>query len=157
MTEAQLEHDLWIDQASEQDLSVMAGLLAELFAQESDFHPDHARQLAGLRLILNHPERGRLFVARVDGEVAGMANALITVSTAEGGEVVILEDVIVRERHRRLGIGRRLVGHVLDWAAGQGMRRVSLLTDADNAGAQAFYAGLGFQPSGMRVMRRPLP
>lgn len=135
----------------------MAGLLAELFAQESDFHPDHARQLAGLRQILSHPERGQLFVARVDGEVVGMANALITISTAEGGEVAILEDVIVRERHRRLGVGRRLVGHVLDWAAGQGLRRVSLLTDAANEAAQAFYGSLGFQPSGMRVMRRPLP
>ena len=156
MTENPSEGSIRIDQATREDLLALAGLLGELFAQESDFHPDNRKQLAGLALILDNPALGRLFVVRVDGVVAGMANALITVSTAEGGRVAILEDVIVRERHRGLGLGRRLVEHVLDWARHEGMTRITLLTDHDNVAGQAFYRKLGFSASEMRVMRRSL-
>ncbi|NTV97420.1 MAG: GNAT family N-acetyltransferase [Thiobacillus sp.] len=148
--------DIRVDFAEAGDLPALADLLAELFTLESDFVPDRAKQLAGLHLILDHPELGRLFVLRVDGAVAGMANALFTVSTAEGGRVLVLEDVIVAARQRGGGLGRRLVEHVFDWARGQGMARVTLLVDRDNAPAQAFYERLGFGPSAMRVLRRPL-
>lgn len=147
-----------VEFATAADLEAMADLLAELFTLESDFRPDRARQLAGLKLILDNPILGRLFVLRVeDGtgcRVAGMANALITVSTAEGGRVLLLEDVIVGAAHRRAGLGRRLVEHVLAWAADEGMRRVTLLADKDNTPAQAFYRRLGFTGSNMTVLRR---
>lgn len=146
-----------IDFATPDDLPALADLLAELFTLEADFQPDRARQIAGLRLILDNPALGRLFVARADGAVAGMVNALITVSTAEGGRVLLLEDVIVRRERRGDGLGRRLVEHALAWAAAEGMTRVTLLADAGNAPALAFYARLGFAPSAMRVLRRRLP
>ena len=145
-----------IDFATAADLPYLADLLAELFSLESDFVPDRAKQLAGLRLILDNPALGRLFVLRVAGVIAGMANALVTVSTAEGGRVLLLEDVIVGAGQRGRGLGRRLVEHVLAWAAGEGMTRVTLLADQANPAALAFYERLGFGPSAMRVLRRPL-
>lgn len=145
-----------VDFATEADLSAMADLLHELFTLESDFRPERDKQLAGLRLILDTPALGRLFVLRIDGQVAGMANALITVSTACGAPVLLLEDVIVGRAWRGRGHGRRLVEHVLDWARQQGMGRVTLLADQDNAHALAFYERLGFEPSAMVVRRRVL-
>lgn len=145
-----------IDFAKEDDLPQLADLIAELFALESDFRPERDKQLRALRLILNEPASGRLFVLRVDGRVAGMANALITVSTAEGGRVLLLEDVIVRSEHRGGGLGRRLVEHVLAWAREQGMTRVTLLADRDNHAALDFYRRLGFEHSNMLVLRKPL-
>lgn len=145
-----------IDFAAAADLPALADLLAELFALESDFTPDRGKQLRGLRLVLDNPQMGRLFVLRVDGRVAGMANALVTVSTAEGCPVLLLEDVIVAAAHRGRGLGRKLVDHVLAWAAAAGMARVTLLADKDNAPALAYYARLGFAPSAMTVLRKPL-
>ncbi|MDD5471914.1 MAG: GNAT family N-acetyltransferase [Sideroxydans sp.] len=145
-----------IDFATAADLPQLADLLAELFALESDFTPERDKQLRGLRLILDEPALGRLFVLRVDGQVAGMANALITVSTAEGGKVLLLEDVIVSRAHRGGGYGRKLVEHVLDWARQQGMTRVTLLADRDNAPALDFYRALGFEGSNMKVLRKNL-
>jgi GNAT superfamily N-acetyltransferase len=145
-----------IDFAQEDDLPQLAGLLAELFTLESDFQPELDKQLRALRLILNEPSSGRLFVLRVDGKVAGMANALVTVSTAEGGRVLLLEDVIVRSEHRGSGLGRQLVEHVLAWAQEQGMTRVTLLADRDNHAALDFYRRLGFEHSNMLVLRKPL-
>lgn len=145
-----------IDFAVASDLPHLADLLAELFSLESDFAPDRDKQLRGLRTILDNPHLGRLFVLRIGGKVAGMANALITVSTAEGGRVLLLEDVIVRREHRGGGLGRKLVEHVQAWARGQGMTRVTLLADRDNHPALDFYRRLGFETSSMTVLRRQL-
>lgn len=145
-----------IDFATSADLEAMADLLAELFTLESDFQPERDKQLRGLRLILDNPQIGRLFVLRGDDQVAGMANALITISTAEGCPVLLLEDVIVKAKFRGLKLGRRLVEHVLDWARDNGMPRVTLLADKDNSPALAFYERLGFERSAMSVLRKNL-
>jgi GNAT superfamily N-acetyltransferase len=148
--------DIQIEFATEEDLPQLTELLAELFALERDFQPDREKQLRGLRLILNDPAIGRLFVLRVDGKVTGMANALITISTAEGGPVVLLEDIIINGTYRGMGLGRRLFDHVVAWAQGQGMKRVTLLADGDNRSALAFYNNLEFELSNMVVLRKPL-
>jgi GNAT superfamily N-acetyltransferase len=138
------------------DLPQLAELLAELFELESDFRPQRDKQLRGLRMIIDDPALGKLFVLRVDGRVAGMANALITVSTAEGGRVLLLEDVIVHKEYRGGGLGRRLVEHVTEWAHEQGMMRITLLADRDNRVALDLYHKLGFASSHMTVLRKQL-
>jgi GNAT superfamily N-acetyltransferase len=145
-----------IDFAARKDLEAMADLLADLFTLESDFQPEREKQLRGLRLVLDNPQIGQLFVLRVDDQVVGMANALITVSTAEGCEVLLLEDVIVDAKFRGRKLGRRLIEHVLEWARRCGMPRVTLLADKDNTAALAFYERLEFAPSAMRVLRLSL-
>ena len=109
---------------------------------------------ADLKLILENPALGRLFVLRDKEKVLGMANALITVSTAEGARVLLLEDVIVRAEHRGNGLGQRLVGHVLAWAKAQGLTPVTLLADKENAAALDFYRKLGFGDPQMQVLRK---
>ena len=146
--------DVQIDFATDDDLEPMADLLAELFTLESDFRPDRDKQLAGLYLILENPMVGQLFVLRSEGKVAGMANALFTVSTAEGRRVVLLEDVIVKRDYRGRGLGRKLVEHILDWAAAHGLPRITLLSDKENRPALTFYEHLGFEHSAMKVLRR---
>lgn len=145
-----------VEFATAADLPAMADLLHELFTLESDFKPEREKQLRGLQLILDTPQIGRLFVLRVDGQVAGMANALITVSTAQGTRVLLLEDVIVSAKYRTAGLGRQLVEHVCAWAKAEGMTRVTLLADQDNAKALAFYDRLGFEKSAMVVRRKGL-
>jgi GNAT superfamily N-acetyltransferase len=142
--------------ATAKDLPHLADLLAELFTLESDFRPDRDKQLSGLRLILDTPALGQLFVLSIDGKVAGMANALFTISTSEGKRVLLLEDVIVVSEHRGRGLGHRLVEHVLNWAREQGLVRVTLLADRDNQAALDFYRKLNFENSQMTVLRKKL-
>lgn len=145
-----------VDFATAADLEAMADLLAELFTLESDFSPERDKQLRGLRLILENPQLGRLFVLRAGDQVAGMANALLTISTAEGSPVLLLEDVIVKAAWRGRQLGRQLVAQVFDWARAAGITRVTLLADQGNAPALAFYERVGFTPSAMCVLRRQL-
>src|SRR5437764_14826544 len=88
-----------IEPATEADLDELSGMLGDLFAQESDFRPDKEKQLRGLRLIFEQPSRGRVFVLRRDGAIVGMINLLFTISTAEGGFVILLEGLVIHNEY----------------------------------------------------------
>jgi ribosomal protein S18 acetylase RimI-like enzyme len=85
-----------------------------------------------------------------------MAALHFTTSTAEGGKVAWFEDCIVRPEQRSKGIGKALLEYVIGQAKAEGALRVMLLTDGDNASAQALYRKSGFRDSAMLAMRLKL-
>jgi GNAT superfamily N-acetyltransferase len=144
--------DLKIEPATLDDLSELTELLHDLFTQEADFTPDRDKQLRGLRLILEQPSRGRIFVIRNERMIIGMINLLITISTAEGGFVLQLEDLVIHRDHRRKGYGARLLEHAISFAKDKKFLRITLLTDNLEA-TRPFYLKHGFVESTMRPMR----
>jgi predicted N-acetyltransferase YhbS len=146
-----------IDDATPADLPALCDLLELLFGQEADFTPDRAKQERGLGLILDDPHVGVILVARDGDQVVGMVNLLFTVSTAEGGRVMVLEDMIVRPDHRGQGVGLKLIEAAIARATESGCARITLLTDEDNNQAQWFYGRAGFRRSAMIPMRRTIP
>jgi GNAT superfamily N-acetyltransferase len=142
-----------IEPATEADLDELSEMLGGLFAQEGDFRPDKEKQLRGLRLIFEQPSRGRVFVLRQNGAIVGMINLLFTISTAEGGFVVLLEDLVVHKKYQGKGYGRRLLEHAIDFAKQKNFLRVTLLTDRPENVAQEFFRHHGFVESSMIPMR----
>ena len=136
------------------DVESLVALLGQLFAQEVEFKPDPARQRRALRMILGNPSVGRILVGEAEGRVVGMVSLLASVSTALGGPVAWLEDMVVAPEWRGQGLGKRLVKEALAEAKKRGWSRLSLLTDADNLKAHALYRGRGFVASPMRTFRR---
>lgn len=145
--------ELHIEQATLEDLPQLTDLLLDLFTQESDFTPDRVKQMRGLRLILEQPNRGRIFVLRENGLILAMINLLFTISTAEGGFVVLLEDLVVHREHRRRGFGSKLLRHAIDYAKKKDFLRLTLLTDRVNEVGQRFFKSHGFYESPMVPMR----
>ncbi|MBV8174664.1 MAG: GNAT family N-acetyltransferase [Verrucomicrobia bacterium] len=109
--------------------------------------------MRGLRLILEQPSRGRIFVLRSASKIIGMINLLFTISTAEGGFVILLEDLIVTREFRRQGIGSELLKYGMEYAKQKGFLRITLLTDRISEGSLAFFEKHGFQRSDMVPMR----
>ena len=142
-----------IEPATEADLDELSEMLGELLAQEGDFRPDKEKQLRGLRLIFEQPSRGRVFVLRQNGAIVGMINLLFTISTAEGGFVIVLEDLVVHKKYQGKGYGRRLLQHAIDFAKQKNFLRVTLLTDRPENVAQEFFRHHGFVESSMIPMR----
>jgi GNAT superfamily N-acetyltransferase len=142
-----------IEPATEADLDELSEMLGGLFAQEGDFRPDKEKQLRGLRLIFEQPSRGRVFVLRQNGAIVGMINLLFTISTAEGGFVIVLEDLVVHKKYQGKGYGRRLLQHAIDFAKQKNFLRVTLLTDRPENVAQEFFRHHGFVESSMIPMR----
>ena len=142
-----------IEAATEADLDELSDLLGELFAQESDFRPNKEKQLRGLRLIFEQPNRGRVFVLRRDGAIVGMINLLFTISTAEGGFVILLEDLVIHKKYQGHGYGSKLLKHAIEFARQKNFLRITLLTDRPENLAQEFFRRHGFQESSMIPMR----
>jgi len=142
--------------AGKEDLPRLVELLGMLFAQEAEFTPDPQKQRRALEIILQDANIGKIFVARQDGRIVAMASLLYTVSTAEGGRVALFEDLVVAPEARGSGVGPALLQFVLDEAAKEGLLRLTLLTDRDNARAQALYRKCGFVDSPMKPMRLKL-
>ncbi|MCB1203026.1 MAG: GNAT family N-acetyltransferase, partial [Verrucomicrobiae bacterium] len=106
-----------------------------------------------LRSILEQPNRGRIFVVRTDYEILGMVNVLFTISTAMGGFVILLEDVIIHPEFRGLGYGTQLMEYVIEFARRKDFKRITLLTDKISAESQRFFEKLLFRHSSMIPMR----
>ena len=142
------------------DLPTIAELIASLFELERDFHADLAKQITALKLMLPR-EDVLLWVAeenRDDGlpRVVGFCSVQTLISTAEGGPVALIEDVVVADGMRGSGIGRRLLEGAEAWARRRGCTRLQLLVDEDNAPAQAFYERLGWRRGNMRNWKKML-
>jgi len=146
-----------VDKASPDDIPQLCELLGILFAQEEEFEPDAVKQAAGLQQIIESPDAGLILLLR-DGEVVvGMVNLLYTVSTARGGRVALLEDMVVRPELRGKGAGSMLLLAAIDHAKAAACSRITLLTDHANETALRFYRRHGFTASGMLPLRLLFP
>ena len=135
------------------DLPQLIQLLMELFEMEGDFEPDSKKQEEGLKLILEHPHRGRILVIKNESKIIGMVNMLFTISTAEGGLVLLLEDFIIHPMNRGQGYGKKLLTAVKEFAQQKDFKRITLLTDKISDESQHFFNKEGFQFSKMIPMR----
>ncbi|MCB1229889.1 MAG: GNAT family N-acetyltransferase [Verrucomicrobiae bacterium] len=142
-----------IEPATLDDLPQLVDLVMALFEMEEDFQPDRTKQEKGLELVLEQPNRGRIFVIRTDYQIVGMVNLLFTISTAMGGFVILMEDVIIHPDHRGQGFGTQLMEYVIEFAEKKDFKRITLLTDQISAESQRFFQKMGFQHSHMIPMR----
>lgn len=139
--------------AEHRDLDALVRLLEALFEIEADFAFDPARQRTGLRRLMDEG-RGKVLVAEQGGEIAGMVTVQTVISTAEGGPVGWVEDLVVAEGFRGRGIGQKLLQGIEDWAASNGLTRLQLLADRNNAPALGFYERQGWTGTALIALRK---
>ena len=136
------------------DIPALVGLLGELFAIEADFKPDSRLQHQGLCLMLEDMASRRLLVAEIQDEVVGLCSLQVLVSTASGGLVGLVEDVVVKAAWRGRGIGARLMQEIDGLARELGLLRLQLLADTGNAKALDFYQRRGWVLTQLICLRR---
>jgi GNAT superfamily N-acetyltransferase len=151
---SQTGQSLQVRPAKMADIPSLVDLLRELFGAERDFEFDAAKQTRGVGLLLSRGDGACAFVAELEGVVVGMATAQALVSTAEGSECALIEDVVVRSNKRGLGIGPQLLAAIEDWCRGRGIKRVQLLADKTNEDGIAFYAREGWSATRMVGLRK---
>ena len=126
--------------AKPSDIAQLVELLKELFTIKADFDFDQDKQAFGLNLLLES-EKDCILVAVLpnSNKVLGMCTLQTLISTAEGGPVGLLEDLIVAADFRHQGIGTKLLAEAVYWAECQGLKRLQLLADKNNLPALNFY------------------
>ena len=135
------------------DLPELADLLNDLFTRDIEFVPDLKKQKSGLEVIISNPEIGEILVLKGDGKILGMVGLLYSISTALGGKVAILEDMIIHQDYRKQGFGKELLGEAIRFSKERNCLRLTLLTDYNNDTAISFYQQFEFKKSEMIPMR----
>lgn len=121
------------------------GLLESLDALRPAGGMDRDVALKVLEEIQDNP-RHIVAVAVEGGRVVGAATLLVERKFIhEGGLAGHIEDVVVATDFQGMGIGRRLVGYLLEVAGRRGCYRTTLDCEADLV---PFYAGMGFRRKG---------
>lgn len=144
-----------IRNARHEDIEALVALLKQLFAIETDFKIDVERHKRGLALMIDGCGKHRCVkVADADGAVVGMGTAQLLVSTAEGGVVALIEDLVIDPQWRRRGVGRKLMASIERWALDREVTRMQLLADRTNFSALDFYDRIGWLPTRMICLRR---
>ncbi len=143
--------------ATSADIPQMCDLLSQLFSIESDFSPEREKQSGGLNLLISDMSgSAAVFVAEEAGGIVGMCSVQLLVSTAEGGPVGLVEDLIVQREYRGRGIGTGLLWEIVRWCGSKKISRLQLLRDADNTKARTFYIGNGWSDTKLLCMRKYL-
>jgi GNAT superfamily N-acetyltransferase len=135
------------------DLESLIHLLNLLFSQDIEFEADYEKQKKGLTEILVNPGIGEILVLTIDDNITGMVSLLYSISTALGGKVAILEDMIIDKDFRGKNYGTELINEAVRYAREKNVLRITLLTDYDNDKAIKFYGKTGFVKSKMIPMR----
>lgn len=148
-----MEDSIKIRKAQLHDLKSMGELLGELFVIEDDFTVDLEKQINALT-FLYYDQNATLLVAKKRNKVVGMISMQRLISTAMGGSVGIIEDMIVTQECRGSGIGTLLLNAMIGESKRLGYLRLSLAADHRNVVALAFYKPFGFELSHMGLMYR---
>lgn len=109
--------------------------------------PDPARNAAFFRRFLEPSDEGLLLGAWDTGELLGHACLYWTFSSVSAAEVVLLNDLFVREEHRGSGVGRVLIDATVEVARARGAKAVRWYTALDNRDAQRAYERTGAERS----------
>ena len=146
-----------IRRADKPDISSMLKLLKILFSLETDFSFDELSQQKGLEIMLEDRLNRCIMVAELDQQIMGMCSAQILVSTAEGGMVALIEDLVVEDARRGQGIGKELLFFIEEWATARGVRRLQLLADCSNTPALAFYQEMNWKSTQLICLHKKQP
>ncbi|HEX9020683.1 MAG TPA: GNAT family N-acetyltransferase [Nitrospirota bacterium] len=149
--------DITIRAAKPEDIPQMGDLLTDLFTIELDFSPDIERQTRGLSMLITDTSGSSLVLVAVNEEnLVGMATVQTLVSTAEGGQVGLVEDVIEDSRFRCRNIGTLLLDGLVSWSRKKKLTRLQLLADRENHQALNFYSSRGWDTTRLVCLRNKL-
>jgi GNAT superfamily N-acetyltransferase len=143
--------------------------LCELFDELDELHrnarPDIFRKPAGDARSrddmawLMDGEGGTILVADAGDRLLGVAVALLKNPPSHpllvARKIVEIDNIVVRRRYHRQGIGSRLVTACVEWARQRGADEVEIAVHDFNIAAAAFYRALGFEMS-VHLLRRRL-
>jgi GNAT superfamily N-acetyltransferase len=138
------------------DTAAIAALLEDLGRFYGTAGPQPGNQVIADQIsgeIFTSPPAAYVLLARDAGRLAGLAAYSFLWPAVGARRSLYLKELYVPEAYRRRGVGRLLMRAVFETAAARGCSRVEWTTDAGNAAAQAFYAGLGL-PTHPKVFYR---
>ncbi|MEQ8765557.1 MAG: GNAT family N-acetyltransferase [Planctomycetota bacterium] len=138
--------ELRFRRAEEADRSALVPLVQEYLDQLAlDAAQDAAESFIEAAFDRATPGRGGLFVADVDGRVAGAFHLLPHLRVELGGPGLFIEMVIVVSELRGRGIGRRIFEFLADYAVRNRFRGILFEMEQGDPRLTEFLADAGYE------------
>ena len=107
-----------------------------------------------LCILQSDKPHSHLFLLFHGGSIVGMLTVGIYLSPT--GSKAWIEDVVVEEASRGLGLGRMLVAHAIDFCRQQQVDTLMLTSNPKRIAANTLYRSLGFEQKETNVYRMVL-
>lgn len=157
------DKEISIRQATAEDYDALCTIIDEVDTLHRDRMPHIFQKPPGpvrdkeYILSLLADDNIGLFVAEVEGQVAGLVHVLVR-DTPPWPVLVprrraFIDSLAVGQEFRRHGIGRALMDQAHAWAITKGAADVELNVYEFNQPALAFYQALGYETSTRRMVR----
>ena len=141
--------NLTVRRADERDLPVLL-MLAEGFM--SEVKVTREKRLEILRKALKNPNY-ELVVAEMDGETVGFIDQWIIHDFAHGAKLSYIQNLYITSKHRRTGIGNRLLEQIIRSAEKKGVLEIHVVTEFENKAAINLYRKHGFMEESLQLER----
>lgn len=136
-----LRESLEITPLQRSDVNDLFGLIKELADFEKLELTTSASQLE--TSLFDGEFCPRVLMARLDAEPVGYAVFFYSFSTFLGRPSLYLEDIYVKQDHRRKGFGRKIFSEVVEIARAENLCRIDWTVLDWNIGAQEMYKKIG--------------
>jgi ribosomal protein S18 acetylase RimI-like enzyme len=131
--------------ATPADTEPLLGLIAAYYAHDH-LAFDAAQVREGLGALLSEGGPGRVYLAELEGEVAGYGVLTFGFDYEFGGRLATLTDLFFQPHLRRQGLGSATLAFLAAECRAAGIRALELQVETDNLAAQALYRKFGFRP-----------
>jgi len=149
--------------AQAEDYEALCSVLAEADLMHRSALPDLFRVTEGPARDREYiadiiaSENSVIMMAEIKGELVGALEARILEAPAIPIMVprryAVVDNVVVKQEHRRLGIGRALMDQAHHWAKDRGVSQIELSVYEFNKPALSFYRKLGYRTTSRRLRK----
>jgi GNAT superfamily N-acetyltransferase len=130
--------------ARAEDLAPILSLLSQLSdAMETPVEALPERVASNIQRFMQGPDHA-VFVAERRGDVLGLISVDIRHTLLNPSPVALIDELVVAESARGMGVGRRLIVEAIRYARQQGCGELEVGTERGNTAAQEFYRECGF-------------
>lgn len=136
--------DFTLETASFADLPAIEALVADLHNAEH-IEMDRKERDSALRMLIERPEIGGMWVIRVQGTVIGYIAVAYGFSIVFGGRDAFLDEICVVADRRGQGIGAAAIKQLKTILSAKDIKALHLEVNKDNQRAQRLYGSLGFE------------
>lgn len=130
-----------IDKLQISDINQYAKLCDELFGSQTNL--DELKK--ALKKILMNEDYVLVGIKNEDGELMGSVMGILCQDTVgDCRPFVVLENLIVSTKYRKMGLGKKLITFIENWARENNSYFVMFMSLAKRKEAHAFYESMGY-------------
>ncbi len=137
--------------ATFEDIDDLLELMSDFYA-ESDYDLNRELSRRALDDLIEHSSLGKVWLMRHDGQIAGYIVLTVCFSMEFGGRSGFVDDLFVRSKFRRQGVGRLAMEALLAECHQRDVRAIHVEVDRNNQQAKTLYGKFGFGESHRQLL-----